>query len=242
MTSPHTASRTSTVAAPPDALPPGEWTVGQLATTRPASLRVLHRHGIDFCCGGGRAVRDACAKAGVSVDALEAEIAALEAQAPATTDWATAPLSALIDHILATHHRPLDQELPRLLAMAERVVQVHGDKMPEVLPAILGTLREMIAEIGPHMQKEEVILFPWIVQGRGAQCMGPVSVMETDHEVLGELLVRMAGLTQAYTPPDGACGTWRGLYQGLGELDADLRLHIHLENNVLFPRALRGEA
>lgn len=237
-----TTSHHAPVSAPIDtSLPQGEWTVGQLATARPASLRVLHRHGIDFCCGGGRAVKDACAKAGISVEALQAEIAAFEVQADDGQSWGTAPLTELIDHILATHHRPLDQELPRLQAMAERVVKVHGDKMPDVLPAILGTLLEMIAEIGPHMHKEEVILFPWIVQGRGDQCAGPVAVMENDHEVLGELLVRMATLTQNFTPPEGACGTWRGLYQGLGELDADLRLHIHLENNVLFPRALRGE-
>lgn len=215
-------------------------TVGELAANRPASLRALHRHGIDFCCGGGRSVLDACSKAGITPEQLAEEVASFEVDHGAGRRWDEAPLGALVEHLVAAHHRPLDEELPRVRAMAAKVLRVHGEKMPEVLGGIVETFAAMEAEIGPHMLKEEQILFPWITAGRGPGCAAPIAVMEQDHEALGALLRKMEALTAGYTPPEGACTTWRALYEGLGALDADLRLHIHLENNVLFPRALAG--
>lgn len=212
--------------------------VATLASTRPASLRALHRHGIDFCCGGGRSVGDACQRAGLTPEQLQAEIAALEVDHGDARRWTEAPLPELIEHILTAHHRPLDEELPRLRAMAAKVLRVHGEKMPETLQGIVDTLWAMEQEIAPHMLKEERVLFPMILAGRGADCGGPVAVMHMEHDALGGLLEQMVGLTEHFTPPAEACNTWRALYVGLGELDADLRLHIHLENNVLFPRAL----
>lgn len=216
-------------------------TVGELATARPAALRAFHRHGIDFCCGGGRAIADACAKAGITPEQLDAEIASFEAELDAGRRWDEVPLPELVAHIVEAHHRPLDEELPRIRAMAAKVLRVHGEKMPEVLGGIVRTFAAMEAEIGPHMLKEEQILFPWINAGRGPDCAAPIHVMEQDHDALGELLQTMAELTVGYEPPEGACNTWRALYEGLGALDADLRLHIHLENNVLFPRALAAQ-
>ncbi|MCB9740739.1 MAG: iron-sulfur cluster repair di-iron protein [Deltaproteobacteria bacterium] len=215
-------------------------TVADLAATRPKALRVLHRHGIDFCCGGRRTVAEACERAGVSADQLLAEVAELEASEPADERWDTAPLGELIDHIIDRHHRPLDDELPRLLQMAHRVVQVHGHKQPDRLPALFETVLALRDDLLPHMHKEEAILFPWMRSGRGADAQSPVRVMLYEHEAVGELLEKLRALTDGYTAPPGACATWRGLFQGLSELDEDLRLHIHLENNVLFPRALQA--
>lgn len=228
----------------PDPIPrdltPPDLTVADVARRGARATRVLARHGVDFCCGGERSLRDACARLGVDPAQLLAEVEG-EAAAEDEVDWMSAPLGDVIAHILTRFHRPLDEELPRLGAMVRKVVRVHGDKDPARFAGLAEAFAALVGELVPHMQKEERVLFPWILSGRGASAGAPVRVMEAEHDHAGELLRRIRALTDDYTPPEGACGTWRALWAGLEELEADLHAHIHLENNVLFPRALRGE-
>ncbi len=213
--------------------------VGSVATEYPLATRVFARHNIDFCCGGGRPLSEACAAQGVETSVVLAELTAEIADQPETDDrWGEKPLPELIDHILADFHVPLREELPRLEAMARKVYEVHGHKDQERFKAILDTIVALKAELLSHMQKEEQILFPMIIAGQGAMALGPVSVMEAEHEDAGIMLRRFRVLTDDYTPPEEACNTWRALWAGLEALEAGTHLHIHLENNILFPRAL----
>ena len=213
--------------------------VGQLASTLSGASRVFHRHGLDFCCGGHVSLAEACTAAGLEADSLIAEIRD-EASKPGSFErWDTRPLPEVIDHILAHYHEPHRQELPRLLAMARKVEKVHAEKSS--CPHGLAEHLEHIAEeMETHMQKEEQVLFPLLRSGRGSMAATPIQVMEEEHRDHGKNLERLRELTHDYTPPQEACGTWNALYLGLAELQRDLMEHIHTENNILFPRALRG--
>jgi len=216
-----------------------ETPVGELAAAAPLSTRVFARHGIDFCCGGGRPLAEACTAAGQNVDDVMADLRTeLAEHEDDTESWAGAPLPHLIDHILQTYHRPLDEEMPRIEAMARKVNQVHGDKDPERLGGILTTFCALKSELEQHMMKEEAILFPMIRSGDGTMAEGPVSVMRYEHEEAGAMLRKLRELTNDYAVPEGACNTWRALWHGLADFERSLHEHIHLENNILFPRAL----
>ena len=215
--------------------------VGQIAARYPLATRVFARHGIDYCCGGGRPLGEVCETKGLDadrvLDEIRTELAAPEAGAAADR-WDEASLGQLIDHILERYHRPLAEELPRLEAMARKVVAVHGQKDPERLPELLSVYLALQKDLQSHMAKEERILFPMIRGGRGATAGSPISVIEHEHGETGTLLGRLRALTDDYRVPEGACNTWRGLWHGLEALEQDMHVHIHLENNILFPRAL----
>jgi len=212
--------------------------VGQIAAEHPLATRVFARHGIDFCCGGGRPLQEICEGKGLDVasimDEIQAELSVGDGAGPR---WDEADPSDLIDHIIATYHGPLREELPRLEFMAQKVTRVHGDKMPEALPQLLSTFLGLKAELDAHMMKEEQVLFPMIRSGRGSQGLAPMTVMESEHESAGRALEKLRHLTNDYTVPEGACNTWRALWVGLEQLETDMHEHIHLENNILFPRA-----
>jgi regulator of cell morphogenesis and NO signaling len=212
-------------------------TLADLATTHAGASRVFHQHGLDFCCGGRESLGDACARRGIDPTLLVTEIE-LEL-APDFERWDERPLGALIDHVLERFHEPHRAELPRLIAMAAKVEQVHADKStcPRGLAAFLEQVQD---ELEDHMQKEEQVLFPLLRAGRGRMASMPIHVLEDEHRDHARNLERLRALTGNYTPPDEACTTWRALYLGLAELERDLMQHIHLENNVLFPRALRS--
>lgn len=215
-------------------------TVGELAASLPVSTRVLFRRRIDFCCGGGTTLEEACRRRGLDAKEILKEIE-YELKRGSGVDeksWADRSPGLLIAHILSTYHEPLREELPRLRAMATKVLHVHGSKDPERLAAVLDTFSDLQEELEPHMDKEERILFPWILSGRAVPPGGPTEVMMLEHEQAGFLLERLRELTDNYAVPDGACNTWRALWNGLEALDRELREHIHLENNILFPRAL----
>jgi regulator of cell morphogenesis and NO signaling len=219
-------------------------TVGDVAAAYPLATRVFSRYGIDFCCGGGQGLDAACTQAGISVEKLMDEIELESASSPAAADdaaWNGRPLNELIDHILAKHHRPLDTEFPRLEALARKVNSVHGPKDPERFKSILQTYVGLRSELEVHMQKEEQILFPWIRSGRGASAGPPIRVMMMEHESAAASLEELRRLTGDYSVPPEACATWTALWQGLEALDSDLRQHMHLEGNVLFPRALQDD-
>jgi regulator of cell morphogenesis and NO signaling len=216
-----------------------ESTVGQIAAEHPLATRTFGRHGIDFCCGGGQTIGTLCEAKGLDTDSILEEIHGETAAGDADLKrWDEAPLGDLIDHILTAYHRPLDEELPRLEQMARKVNSVHGERQPEVLPELLSTYLGLKDELQQHMMKEEQILFPMIREGQGSMADGPVSVMESEHESAGKALKRLRELTHEYEVPADACNTWRALWHGLSALEGAMHEHIHLENNILFPRAL----
>ena len=214
-------------------------TLGEVATTHPASTLVFLRHRLDFCCGGGQKLGDACRAAGLDPELVIQEISA-EATARTPERWDTRPLPELLDFILTRYHEPLRSDLPTLLDAARRVERVHAKK--DSCPHGLASLLEQLdAEIGQHLAKEEQVLFPALRSGTGGTNVHmPIRVMMQEHDDHGANLHRVRELTTDFSPPPEACATWRALYAGLEELESELMEHIHLENNVLFPRALNA--
>ena len=212
-------------------------TLADLATTHPAAARVFYRHGLDFCCGGRRPLSDVCVERGLDVASV---IAAIESEERLTDDdprWDLEPLTNLMAFIVNTYHRRLRESLPELIHMAEKVETRHGDKAscPKGLVTLLIAMNECVLE---HLSKEEQVLFPLIANGQGRIAVGPVHIMEMEHEEHARALESVRRLTNHFEPPAEACVTWRALYLGLQQLEEELMLHIHLENNVLFRRAL----
>lgn len=214
-------------------------TVGEIAAAWPASVRVFEKHRIDFCCGGKLPLAEACETRGVDPAALLEEIREANTPQEDGTDWQTAPLAELIEHIVSRHHVYLKTELPRLQAMLEKILSKHSARYGEVLLPLAETFHAMQEELLGHLMKEEMILFPMIARtAPGAMVKNPISVMLMEHDSAGGALARLRQLTSGYTPPADACNTFRAFYFELGELERDLHRHIHLENHVLFPRAL----
>tara|TARA_R110002072_G_scaffold126266_1_gene263060 strand:- start:1702 stop:2373 length:672 start_codon:yes stop_codon:yes gene_type:complete len=211
-------------------------TLASLAIRIPAASRVFHRHRLDFCCGGQRSLESACIAKSLDPLAVLAELEA-ESSQPDDRDWSAAPLEDLVDEILVRFHEPLRAELPELLAMAKKVEAVHAAKR-DCPKGLAAHLTQILQNVELHLQKEEQILFPMIVGGKGAQAGGPVTVMEREHDEHGADLRQIRTLTTDLVPPAEACTTWRALYLRLAQFERDLMDHIHLENNVLFPRAL----
>jgi regulator of cell morphogenesis and NO signaling len=212
-------------------------TLAELATTHPAASRVFQRYGLDYCCGGRQPLDDVCHAKGLDPIAL---VHAIEEE-ERTVDlprWDTAPLAELVHVIVSRYHAALRSELPALIALAAKVETVHGEKAtcPRGLRALLETVH---AEVLDHLAKEETVLFPMILAGHGYMTAMPIHMMEAEHDEHGRNLARIRALTSDLTPPADACPTWRALYLRLGALETELMDHIHLENNVLFPRALR---
>ena len=212
-------------------------TLSELATTRPGATRVFLAHGLDFCCKGRRPLAEACAERKLDPAEVLDAIAREERGPGDLTVWNAEPLDALVRFVVAHYHEKLRTEIPELITLAEKVESVHADKKtcPQGLAA---HLRAVHAAVLDHLGKEEQILFPMILAGQGAMASGPVFVMEHEHDDHGRSLARTRALTNDLTPPAEACATWRALYLRLGRLESDLMEHIHLENNVLFPRAL----
>ena len=229
-------------------------TVREIALENPASIRVFEAFGIDYCCGGRKPLAEACAAKSLS---LEAVVAALEkgdaSPKPGEQDWTNKSLSTLAAYIVETHHAYVRRELPRLAELAQRVVNRHGETMPE-LPKIQTRVAQITEELTEHLAKEEVILFPYITKLERAAsggtpkphgCFGtvanPIAMMTQEHDAAGTLLAEMRRLSNDFTPPVGACPTFHAFYRGLHEFEQDLHQHIHLENNVLFPKAIALE-
>ncbi len=216
---------------------------------------VFKRYGIDFCCGGGISVSAACEKKGVNIDELERDIAAARvgrtvAQAGGVMDW---DLDFLADYIVNIHHRYVRETLPVLEAFGAKVARVHGDGSPE-LHDIAAKIAELATEMRQHMAKEERILFPYVkelveaVRDEGVRPIAPfgtvrnpVKMMEEEHDHAGTLVAEMRALSDGFKAPEWACNTYRALFAKLEEFEEDLHRHVHLENNVLFPRTVKLE-
>ncbi|MBZ4421965.1 DUF542 domain-containing protein [Myxococcus sp. RHSTA-1-4] len=210
-----------------------------LIQLHPAAQPVLQRHGLDGCCGGDCSLQQACERSDVDATLVAMEVARV-ARAPAdAAQWQEAPLAALITHLVEDYHRPLEEDLKRLDALAVRVLEVHGSKEPERLGRLLATLRILEELLGAHLAKEEQVLFPWILSGRAPAPVAPIQVMLLEHAHVEQCLARLRTLTNDYVAPAGACRTWRELWERLARLERELDEHTWLEDEVLFPRALR---
>ncbi|HUI80003.1 MAG TPA: iron-sulfur cluster repair di-iron protein [Bryobacteraceae bacterium] len=230
--------------------------VGELAAEYPAATRVLETLGIDYCCGGGTTLEQACRAAGLPIEQVRNSIeTALETSGGAaqTRDWNTEPLADLIGHIKNTHHQFTRAEIARLGPLFDKVCSVHGKNHSE-LEDMRATFGDLAQELTMHLMKEEMMLFPYIERMEEAvlekspvlpapfgSVQNPVAMMMHEHDGAGEALRAMRAASNGYTAPPDACISYRTLYQALAGFEADLHQHIHLENNILFPRAIEME-
>jgi regulator of cell morphogenesis and NO signaling len=218
--------------------------IGDIAVDVPSSVRVFQHHGIDFCCGGNRPLGAVCEALGLWVPDVAREIEASTARDDAgERDWARASLQELTEHIITRYHDRLREELPRLASMATRVAQVHGARAPRLLSCIEATVRELDIDLTSHMRKEEDVLFPGLCAlDRSGACSESLAeairAIESEHDRAGALLADLRTATDGFTSPKWACATTRALYSGLADLESEMHIHVHLENNVLFRRAL----
>lgn len=205
--------------------------LGEIAASLPGATAVFRRHRLDFCCGGAESLAQAARHKGIDVAPIEAELASLSAAPTTLPD----DVDGLIEHILDRYHQVHRREMPELRALAIRVERVHVDHSaaPKGLSDLLDRMHE---ELESHMQKEEQILFPLMRAGGSPMIVHPIGVMRHEHDSHGEELKALAELTDDLTLPDDACTTWRALYAGLAKLAEDLTEHIHIENNILFPK------
>jgi regulator of cell morphogenesis and NO signaling len=229
-------------------------TVREIAINNPAAVRVFENFGIDYCCGGRRPLHEACVRANAPVDHVMRALDELEVNgtSPGET-WTNSSLADLAAHVVRRHHRYVRDESPRIELLLQKVVNRHGEAHPE-LGAIQDTFVALSQELFAHMMKEERVLFPFLDAMEAAARAGqpaplgcfasvelPIARMLADHDDAGALLAKMRDLSGGYRAPDGSCPSYRGLYQALEEFERDLHHHVHLENNILFPRAVEME-
>jgi regulator of cell morphogenesis and NO signaling len=233
-----------------------EKTVRELALENPAATRVFEKLGIDYCCGGNQSLERACEKAHVAIDEVLSSLEESERKLRETQpqrDWQAEPLADVIGHISRTHHKYTREEIARLGPLFVKVCSVHGQHHPELVE-IRSIFAGLAQELTTHMMKEEMVLFPYIVRLEEAaiqkepvlpppfgRVQNPVSMMEQEHESAGTALRRMRQASGGYSAPPDACVSYRTLYKALADFEADLHQHIHLENNILFPRAIAIE-
>ena len=218
-------------------------TIGSLVVEHHAAARVFERFGLDYCCGGKRTLLESCASRGVRVEEVVAALElALDSHPDLVTRWDELPVDALASAIEAAHHGVTRDCLAHLVPLADKVFRVHGERHPE-LAAVRRIVRDLDVELRQHLEKEERVLFPAIsalAANHGAYAgmdlRGPIAVMRAEHVLVGELLEELREVTDAFSPPEDACTSYRVLYLGLVAFAADLRTHIHLENFVLFPK------
>jgi regulator of cell morphogenesis and NO signaling len=229
--------------------------VKQIVVENPGATRIFEEAGVDFCCGGDKSLKDACAHADVSTEDIlvrlrEGSIGVV----PGDANWINSPLIVLTQHIRERHHRYVREAIPRVQALFQKVIAKHGENHPEIGDAeklFLEVSQEMIA----HMQKEEQILFPYIealersTKGNGTfeppffqSVRNPIHAMMKEHDSAGALVKRIREASSGYVSPQDACPSYQALYMDLHEFEADLHQHVHLENNILFPRAVEMEA
>jgi regulator of cell morphogenesis and NO signaling len=230
-------------------------TVREIAIELPQSTRLFETLKIDYCCGGDRPLTDACTSIGVEVGELMGMLETVSQSAPqGELDFQKLSLSELIAHILDTHHVFTKQEMARLESLTKKVISAHGENHPEL--HIVGTLFDTLcADLKPHMFKEEQVLFPYILALASASVENgaapfapfgtvnnPIRMMMMEHETVGEILRELRTVSLDYNTPADGCISYRTLYEALEAFEKDLHQHIHLENNILFPRAVELEA
>ncbi len=231
-------------------------TVRELAVENPAATRIFEKFGIDYCCGGNQSLKQACERARLSVDEVIDSLEMAEETSRATKavhDWTTEPLSELAAHINNTHHKYTREEIARLRPLFQKVCSVHGKNHSELF-TMQESFEGLAQELTMHMMKEEKVLFPYIVRMEEAsienspvvpapfgRVENPIAMMVHEHDPAGSALGIMREASSNYKVPPEACTTYQTLFNALGDFEADLHQHIHLENNILFPRAIALE-
>jgi len=233
-----------------------EKTVRDLALENPAATRVFEKLGIDYCCGGQQTLEQACRAANLPIEQVLGSLKDAERAAQPSGnghDWKRESLTDLIAHINRTHHKFLREETARLRPLFEKVCSVHGKNHPELLK-MQATFAALAQELTMHMMKEEMVLFPYVTRMEEAviqkepvlpppfgTVQNPVAMMMHEHDSAGEALRALRQASGGYAPPPDACASYTTLYRALADFEADLHQHIHLENNILFPRAIEME-
>jgi regulator of cell morphogenesis and NO signaling len=229
-------------------------TIGEIVARDYRAAAVFQRHGVDFCCGGRRSLDEACREQGIPTAALVAELLGVPAGRGEAPDFASWPPEPLIDHIVTRHHAYVKRTLPVLTGYTRKLASVHGERHPE-LHAVAEHVEQVAAEMTAHMLKEEQVLFPYIASLAAAarqdqqpepspfgSVANPITMMEAEHRSAGDEMAAIRRLTGGYQVPADGCVTYRVCFQELEAFERDLHEHVHLENNILFPAALKLEA
>ena len=226
--------------------------LAQIVTHDHRAAAIFEKYHLDFCCKGKRSLQQACAEQQLPVDNISSELENISQQdlSKSKLNFDQLPLSQLANYIVSTHHEYVKKELPQILAYLQRVASKHGNRHPEMFEVfeLFAAVKE---EMEQHMQKEELILFPRIkelerileepsgqMRLNVAYLQGPILVMEQEHDHAGNLLEEIRKITADYTPPADACTTYRLSFAALKAFEMDLHQHVHLENNILFPKAM----
>ncbi len=229
-------------------------TIGEIVAVDYRKAEVFRKYGLDYCCGGKKSIEDACNSKGIDPRAVWADLDRLDQTPPESSqDFEKWPADMLAEYIVARHHRYVTEALPILYELTAKVARVHGGRHPELLE-IAWSFNALARELTMHMQKEEHVLFPYVKIMAAHQQQGkaipapffgsvenPIQMMETEHETAGRLMETIRTLSNDYTAPAGACTSYRVLFAKLHEFEQDLHRHVHLENNVLFPKAIQLE-
>ncbi|WP_410073445.1 iron-sulfur cluster repair di-iron protein [Barnesiella intestinihominis] len=228
-------------------------TVGQIVADKYEAANVFEKYGIDYCCHGSTPLLEACKNANVELDQVQKELENTPSSAHGNIDFTNWPIDLLIDYILKIHHRNIRSHGPELLHLLDKVCNVHGDRHPE-LYKIRTLFHDSLESLYSHLDKEELVLFPYIYEMFKAReehkhlpdfhcgsIEAPISVMLSEHEAEGERFQHINRLTQNYTVPKDACNSYRLAFDRLKSFEKALHQHIHLENNIVFPRAIEME-
>ncbi|HEU5292109.1 MAG TPA: iron-sulfur cluster repair di-iron protein [Cyclobacteriaceae bacterium] len=228
--------------------------IGELVSQDWRKAEVFKKYGIDFCCGGKRTVAEACGKKGIDPALVEAELQQVEKRISGhPNNFNQWELDFLVDYIVNNHHKYVSEAVPFLDELSAKVSRVHGDRHPELIE-IEQLTQDVIQELTMHMPKEEMILFPYVKQLVHAKrnstsivpppfgtIANPINMMEAEHTSAGGAMEAIEELSNRFTPPADACMSYQVLFAKLKEFQQDLHQHIHLENNILFPKALKLE-
>ncbi|HHF7221497.1 TPA: iron-sulfur cluster repair protein YtfE [Haemophilus influenzae] len=213
--------------------------LSELAVSIPGATKIFREYDLDFCCGGSVLLEVAAQQKNLNLAEIEKRLTDLQQSKAENNDkdWTSASYAEMIDHIITRFHNCHREQLPELITLAEKVENVHGDR-DDCPIGVTAQLEKIYAELSQHLMKEEQILFPMIKMGNYAMASMPIRVMEMEHDEAGQDVEVIKSLTNNCTPPADACFSWKALYSGINEFIDDLMHHIHLENNILFPRVL----
>ncbi len=227
--------------------------IGEIVARNFHAAQIFESFGLDFCCGGKKSISDACREKKLDPDNVITELSKMGEQSFNPQRFEEWDIDFLIDYIINNHHTYVIKAIPKILNHLQKVSSAHKEKHPEIL-LIQGTFRELSEELMNHLQKEEKMLFPYakklnlsfknsleIPMAPFGAVENPLRVLESEHESAGKMSALINKLSSNYTPPEDACGTFKVLYYELKEFENDLHTHVHLENNILFPKALEME-
>ncbi|MEC5394942.1 iron-sulfur cluster repair di-iron protein [Bergeyella sp. RCAD1439] len=227
--------------------------IGEIVADDFRTAAVFKKYKIDFCCKGGRTIEEACESKKINPQKVYDDLEQIPSVERSEMDFKAFPLDLLVDYVEKTHHRYVEEKIPVLQAFLEKLCRVHGDRHPELFE-VKALFDESAQDLSAHLKKEELILFPFIRTMVNAKISGqafnpppfgtvenPVSMMKHEHDAEGERFRKIAAITSDYTPPADACNTYKVTYAMLADFESDLHRHIHIENNILFPSAIKME-